>query len=115
MPKTTVPKISIAVVYLGLFMAFMSGVSIEDIQHFYDILCTGMSTKPEEFPIIAYRNYLKDAMYINATDMEIGRCQYALKKYLTKSCTKRTISPKELIYRYPWEEKQESKKEGDKK
>ena len=103
MPQSTIPKISLATVYLGLFTAFMNGVSIEDISDFYEILCTGMSTKPEEFPIIAYRNYLKDATRIDTTDLEIGRCQYALKKYITGSCTKRTISPKELIYQYPWE------------
>lgn len=102
MPQSTVSKISLAAVFLGLFCAFMNGVNIEDISDFYDVLCTGMSTKPEEFPIIAYRNYLKDAMGVDSTDMEVGRCQYALKKYLTGSCTKRTISPKELIYPYPW-------------
>ena len=54
MPQTSVPKISLAVVHLALFMAYMDGVDMEDILGFYDILCTGMSTKPEEFPIIAY-------------------------------------------------------------
>lgn len=103
MPQTTVPKISIAVVHLALFMAFMSGINIEQIIDFYDILCTGMSTKPEEFPIIAYRNYLKDMPGISVTSMELGRCQYALKKYLTGSCIKRSISPKELIYPFPFE------------
>lgn len=103
MPTTTSPKISLSTVYLALFTAFMGGVGIEEITDFYDILSTGMSTKPEEFPIIAYRNYLKDATRIDPTELEIGRCQYALKKYLTGSCTKRTISPKELIWPYPYE------------
>lgn len=102
MPQSTVPKISIAVVYLALFTAYMSGVDINDLMSFYDVLCTGMSTRPEEFPIIAYRNYLKDASSIHTTMMEVGRCQYALKKYLSGSCTKRSVSPKELIYPFPW-------------
>lgn len=102
-PQTTVPKISLAVVHLALYMAYCSGVNIEDILNFYDILCTGMSTKPEEFPIIAYRNYLKDSSSAPTTTIEVGRCQYALKKYLTGSCIKRNISPKELIYPYPYE------------
>lgn len=100
-PGSTVPKISLAIVHLGLFMAYMSGVDMNDILDFYDILCSGMSTKPEEFPIIAYRNYLKDSSS-RMTQSDVGRCQYALKKYLTKSCVKRTISPKELIYPFPW-------------
>lgn len=102
MPQSTVPKISLAVVHLALFMAYMDGVNIDDIISFYEILCTGMSTKQEEFPIIAYRNYLKDAGNVHTTCIEISRCQYALKKYLTRSCTKRNIATKELIYPYPY-------------
>lgn len=106
-PQASVAKISLAVVHLALFMAYMDDVDIEDIIQFYDILCSGMSTRPEEFPIIAYRNYLKDAYSgsIFTTSNEIARCQYALKKYLTKSCTKRTMSPKELIYPFPFSNK----------
>ena len=102
MPQTSVPKISLAVVHLALFMAYMDSVDINDILDFYEVLCSGMSTKQEEFPIIAYRNYLKDSGRVDMTHSEIARCQYALKKYLTKSCTKRTISPKELIYPFPY-------------
>ena len=105
-PQTSVPKISLAVVHLALFMAYMKGEELEDILSFYDVLCTGMSTKPEEFPIIAYRNYLKDTSDNLTTLIEIGRCQYALKKYITGSCTKRSISPKELIYPFPYEKKE---------
>lgn len=101
MPQHTVPKISLAVVHLALFMAYMDGVDINDILDFYDVLCSGMSTKPEEFPIIAYRNYLKDGASVYTTHQEISRCQYALKKYLTGSCTKRTMAPKELLYPFP--------------
>ena len=102
LPQTTIPKISLAVVHLSLFMAFMKGIEIDRILNFYDVLCTGMSTQPEEFPIIAYRNYLKDTSNISTTLTEICRCQYALKKYLTGSCTKRSVSPKELIYPFPY-------------
>lgn len=102
MPQTSTAKISLAVVHLALFMAYMSGVEINYILDFYDVLCSGMSTKPEEFPIIAYRNYLKDSSSVITTHAEIGRCQYALKKFLTGSCTKRTIAPKELIYPFPF-------------
>ena len=105
--QTTVPKISIAVVHLALFMAYMDGVDISDIIDFYEVLCTGMSTRAEEFPIIAYRNYLKDSSQIYSTHMEVGRCQYALKKYLSGSCVKRTLSPKELIYPFPWSDEGE--------
>lgn len=109
MPQSTVSKISLAVVHLSLFLAYMNGVDMSDILDFYDILCTGMSTSPEEFPIIAYRNYLKDASYVTATHIEIGRCQYALKKYLSGSCVKRTMAPKELIYPFPWADEKEMK------
>ncbi len=105
-PQASYPKISLAVVHLALFMAYMSGVEINDIMDFYEVLCTGMSTSPEEFPIIAYRNYLKDATSVIPVHAEISRCQYALKKYLTKSCTKRTMSPKDLLYPFPFTEEE---------
>ena len=108
MPQVTVPKISIAVVYLGMFMAYVDGVNIDDIASFYDILCTGMSVKQEEFPIIAYRNYLKDSSNVTTTLPEICRCQYAIKKYLTGSCVKRSIAPKDLIYPFPFENRKTS-------
>lgn len=103
-PQVSVPKISISVVHLSLFLAYMCGINIEKIIQFYDILCSGMSTSPEEFPIIAYRNYLKDATIKASDNSEIARCQYALKKYLTGSCIKRSIAPKELIYGFPYKE-----------
>lgn len=106
MPQSSIPKISLAVVHLALFMAYMDGVEMNDILDFYEVLCSGMSTTSEEFPIIAYRNYLKDSQNISTTHSEIGRCQYALKKYLTKSCTKRTMAPKELIYKFPYEKEE---------
>ena len=106
-PQSTVPKISLAVVHLSLFMAYMSGEDLNRILDFYDILCSGMSTRPEEFPIIAYRNYLKDTPGIHTTITEIERCQYALKKYLTNSCIKRTMVAKDLIYPFPYSKESE--------
>lgn len=101
-PQGSVPKISLAVVHLSLFMAYVDGVDLTDILDFYEVLCTGMSTTPEEFPIISYRNYLKDSPTTPVINPEICRCQYALKKYLSKSCTKRTMAPKDFIYPFPF-------------
>ena len=112
LPQTTIAKITIATVRLALFMAYKSGVDTDKILEFYEILCSGMSTKPEEFPIIAYRNYLKDSQHIALTHPEIARCQYALKKYLTGSCTKRSISPSELIYPFPYTKEQKDERKN---
>lgn len=103
-PVATVPKVSIVTVYLSLFMAYMAGVDMGKILDFYEILRIGMSTKQEGFPAIALRNYLKDHIIKNINNEEIGRCQYALKKYLSGSCTKKTSVPKELIYPYPFDD-----------
>ena len=103
MPQGTAPKVTVAVVHLALFMAYMSGVELNSILDFYDVLVSGMSTKPEEFPIVAYRNYLKDTSSVVSTNAEIARCQYALKNYLKGTCIKRTISPKDLIYPFPYD------------
>ncbi|MBQ6577448.1 MAG: hypothetical protein IJL91_06845 [Bacteroidales bacterium] len=71
---------------------------------FYDILCSGMSTEETAFPIIAYRNYLLESRgYVPTTYKEIGRCQYALKKYLEGKKTKRSIAPKDLIWPMPYQ------------
>lgn len=109
--QSTVAKISLSVVHFSLLSAYVAGVDMEVIEDFYDILCTGMSTRPEEFPIIAYRNYLKDSNSPHITFQEVARCQYALKKYMTGSCIKRTFSPKELIWNYPFEEDKKSGEE----
>ena len=102
-PQASISKISLGVVHLSLFMAYMGGVDMNDILDYYDILCSGMSTKQEEFPIIAYRNYLKDSTIKSVNGIEeIKRCQYSLKKYLTGSCCRRTMAPKELIWGYPF-------------
>lgn len=101
-PQSPAPKVSRAVVYLSLFMAFCGGVTMKDILCFLRVLSTGMSTTPVEFPIIAYRNYLLDAQKVETTNEEIGRCQYALKNYLSGSCIRRSISPKKLIYPFPY-------------
>jgi hypothetical protein len=101
--QDTVSKISVTTVYLSLFMAYVGGVDMSDISAFYEVLCYGMSTRPEEFPIIAYRNYLKDNSRIPVTLSEISRCQYALKKYLVGSCAKNTREMKNLIWPFPFE------------
>lgn len=100
--QSTAPKISLSVVHLAMFTAYLANVSIDDIVQYYEILRTGMATNAEEHPIIAYRNYLKERTKApDTTLMEVARCQYSIKKYLTKSCTKRTIAPKELVYPFP--------------
>lgn len=101
----TVSKISIATVKLALFLAYLNGVKMGDLLAFYEVLKTGMSTEAKEFPIIAYRNYLLSATSApSTTDEEISRCQYALKKYLSGSCTKKNVATKELTYPYiKWE------------
>lgn len=104
MPSGTVPKISLAGVYVSLYLAYLGGVDIEQITDYYDILVSGMSSSEVEYPIIAYRNYLLNTTMKNITVAEIARCQYSLKKYLTKSCTKRSIEPKNIIWGFPKEE-----------
>ena len=108
MPRSTVAKISLADVHCALYLAYLQGVDIDDILSFYDILCYGMSTSEIDFPVIAYRNYLlnREAGAHTGTLLEIGRCQFALKKYLSCSCTKRTAVPKQLIWDFPKEDKQ---------
>ena len=100
--QRNVAKISIKPVLVGLYLAYIGGVDMKTIDTFYEILCNGMSTKPEDFPIVAYRNYLKDSR-IDATDEEVSRCQYALKKYMSGACTRSSKALKKLIWEYPKE------------
>ncbi len=106
MPQSTPAKVGVAVIYLALFTAYMSGVSIKDIKDFYEILKTGMTDNPIGFPVIAYRNYIinnEKPSPITTID-EIIKCQYALKKYLTKSESKSLRYPKDLLWPIPWME-----------
>lgn len=105
MPQSTIPKISLAAVYLSLYLAYIGGVDIKKIQSFYDILSSGMSSSEREYPIIAYRNYLINSAQKNITEGEIARCQYSLKKYLSNSCTKRSVEPKDMIWGFPKSQK----------
>lgn len=97
-------KITIATVFTALFNAYYAGVSMDELTEFMDILCSGMSRTQKDFPIIAYRNYLLDVdvrQRGNQIQSEIGRCQYALHKWLTGSCAKTTRVPKALIWDWP--------------
>ena len=84
-------------------MAYMDGVDMDKIMKFYEVLCTGMSERPEELPIIALRNYLQESTDWQVNDKNLSRIQWALKKYLSGSCAKMTKVPKELIYPYPFQ------------
>ena len=109
MPTTTFPKISVTVVFLALYLAYLGGVDIKTIREFYDVLTSGMSRCPEEFPVISYRNYLLSLnSAANVVDKEISRCQNALKKYMTKSCAKKVIPTAELAWGFP-KKKEEQK------
>lgn len=102
MPTKTVPRISITVVFLALYLAYLGGVPIETIESFYDVLASGMSGSPIDFPIISYRNYLLSLnVAADTSDKEISRCQYALSKYMNKACTKTTKAPSALKWDYP--------------
>lgn len=102
-PSLTAPKISITVVLVSMYMAYMSGVSLDDLSHFYRVLRDGMSESSNDYPIIAYRNYLLGLnTTASQTEEEIKRCQGAIKKYLTGSGLRRVYNPKELIWDFPY-------------
>lgn len=103
----TARGVSISAVIIALFMAYMCEVDLEDINAFYEILCTGMSSSPEEYPIIAFRNYLLKRTYRNIEKEDIIRCQYAINRYVAKSCATKLYLPKDYIYPMPWENEQQ--------
>lgn len=96
---TTKAKITICTVYVALYWAFLGGVPGDKITDFMEILRTGMASCPEEYPIIAYRNYLLEyGSSRSCTEETIRLCQGALKKYITGSCLKRIYDPKKLLW-----------------
>ena len=96
------PKIAITVVWAGMFFAYCDGVSVDDLNKFYEVLRTGMSTGKKDFPAIAYRNYLKDLQHTPPTTIpEISRCEYAIDRYLAGSGSKQSRTSDELIYPIP--------------
>lgn len=97
--QQTFAKTGIAIVKIGMFTAYCAGVDMNSLQHFYSVLGTGMSESAEDFPIIAYRNYLLEGVSVHHTSVEeVMRCQFAIYKYMTKSKTKRSKVPYEPIY-----------------
>lgn len=106
-PQGSVSKISIAVVWLSMFMAFMAGTKIEDLQDYYSVLCSGMASDPVYYPVIAYRNYLKDCVGSPRVSVdEIKRAQFSIYKFLTKSCTKQSRILKDYVYPFPFEQEE---------
>lgn len=104
-------RTSKATVRAALLTAYCAGVSTEVINRFYTVLGTGLSESENEFPIIAYRNYLLNSDRDRVNAEEIKRAQYALFKYITKSKTRKSISPVNPIYPIFPEEFYNDKKE----
>ena len=103
-PQNSVSKISLSVVMLAMFMAYTSGISLSSISDFYSVLCSGMASDPKYYPVIAYRNYLKDLVTTPPiTFDEIKRAQYSIYKFLTGSCSKQCRVAKDFIYPFPFE------------
>ena len=101
--KRGTSKVAVTVVWLSMFMAYKSGVALRDLEHFSNVLLSGMGEGSKDFPIIAYRNYLLNLnQTVKICDSELRKCQGAIKKYLTKSGLKRVYEPKELIWPYPY-------------
>jgi hypothetical protein len=98
----TIRKISISVVFCAMYMAFCSGVDINKLKSFYEILSTGMSTEKESFPIIAYRNYLYGTKTQDHTLDNIKRCQYAIENFLLGNGNRKSIVPITMIYPFPY-------------
>lgn len=97
--QQTYARTGLAVVKIGMFTAYCAGVDMKSLQHFYSVLGTGMSESAEDFPIIAYRNYLlSGTTNLHATIEEVMRCQFAIYKYMTKSKSKRSKVPDKPIY-----------------
>lgn len=101
----SVPKISVAVVIASLYSAYAYGIDINKIEYFYNVLCDGVGKSEKDASIIAYRDYLlRLDRNLDSTIPDIARCQYALKKYLTGSCSRRTYAPNSLVYPFPYKE-----------
>lgn len=108
-PLTHVAKVTVAVVYVSMFMAYKAGVELSSLEHYFYVLSNGTSESERDFPIIAYRDYLlKSSSSVRPTISEIKRCQLSIKKYLTKSNIKRTYEPQELIWKFPYGEEENS-------
>lgn len=104
-PLTNISKVSVVTVLLGMFTAYMGGVSLDDISHYYSVLLNGLAETERDYPIIAYRDYLLKKDHSSKPNLEeIRICQGSIKKYLTKSNSKRIWEPKDLIWGMPYEE-----------
>lgn len=95
----TKAKITICTVYVALYWAFISGVPGDKIAEFMNVLRSGMTSCPEEYPIIAFRNHLlEDYNSKTVSEETIRLCQGALKKYITGSCLRRIYRPSTLLW-----------------
>ena len=101
--QTHVCKVTITVVWIAMFTAYKSGVCLSDLSHYYEVLASGIPLSSRDYPIIAYRDYLLRAnKAISPTNDEIMKCQGSIKKYLTRSNSKRLCEPKDYVWPIPY-------------
>lgn len=102
LPKSNYAKVTSTGVVTALLLAYAGGVDMDDIVDFYTVLTSGMSKSEYEFPIIALRNQVVNMNTCgrNGVNELVARTQWALKKYLSKSCVKRNLYPDKLFWGY---------------
>lgn len=107
-PQSTPAKTGTGSVRTAIFLAYCSGVSLESLISFYEILTTGLAdaSKKGVKPVIRYRNYLLQEFKGKATmtDAEIKRCQWTISKYVANSTAFQTKEPEDFIYPIPFME-----------
>lgn len=98
--KNNTAKFGIVVIQVALFLAYLNGVDMVHISHFFDVLRSGMSIDEADFPILAYRNYIlaRNTRDTKATIEEVSKCQHALKSYLKRNKSKRVKGYTTLLY-----------------
>lgn len=104
---------SVAPIYSALFVSYLNGVSIDDLNSFHEILRTGQTIDSNAFPIIKYRNWqIENPANHRPVQIETyARCQNAIYAYVNKKTTmnpgsnRKTFSPVYVLkykgYEYP--------------
>lgn len=98
-----VSGITIAPVYVGLYLAYARGVDMAIIRNYLEVLSTGMSVAQEEFPIIAMRNYLLNPQNRRSASASqqialIRKTQWTLDRYIKGTKVKVVRDPQKLLW-----------------
>lgn len=110
--KTKKARVGAMPTMTALYLAYVNGVCLEEIECFYEVFKSGYGIEERDKPIIATRNWFIDTLMGGGAQVRtamINRVQYGLNQYLQCKPSSKYYPPKRMIWGYPADNIRENK------